>query len=112
MRGVQELELRVYDIVLMDLHMPVIDGLEASLQIRDKYCEAERPTIVALSADTTQVLPSFQSSAGTLNWRCGTAAHLDSLLMCGTQVCCDWVPPGHRSLGQLPMSADLNALKR
>ena len=51
---VQELERSVYDLVLMDLHMPVIDGLEASRRIRDLYPPQQRPKIVALSADTTQ----------------------------------------------------------
>ena len=54
----QELEKAVYDIVLMDVHMPIIDGLEASRRIREIYPEAARPRIVALSADTTQVRPS------------------------------------------------------
>ena len=51
---VQEMEKNVYDIVLMDVHMPIIDGLEASRRIRDIYPEEDRPKIVALSADTTQ----------------------------------------------------------
>ena len=52
----------MYDIVLMDVHMPIIDGLEASRRIRDTYSVEERPKIVALSADTTQVCPLSQTT--------------------------------------------------
>ena len=54
-RPAQELERSVYDLVLMDVHMPVVDGLEAARRIRDLYPPEQRPKIVALSADTTQV---------------------------------------------------------
>ena len=39
-----------YDVVLMDLHMPVLDGLEASQAIARLEPRAERPYIVALTA--------------------------------------------------------------
>ena len=39
----------------MDIHMPEMDGLEASRQIRQRYAPEDRPRIVALSADTLQV---------------------------------------------------------
>lgn len=49
------LEVKTYDIILMDIHMPEMDGLEASKRIRDTYPQAQRPRIVALSADTLKV---------------------------------------------------------
>ena len=48
------LDEKVYDIILMDIHMPEMDGLEASQIIQQRFAPADRPRIVALSADTLQ----------------------------------------------------------
>jgi CheY-like chemotaxis protein len=50
------------DLVLMDLHMPRMDGIETSLRIRDMFAEEARPAIVALTADTLE-----ESRAACLN---------------------------------------------
>ena len=42
------------DVVLMDLHMPRMDGIEACLRIRDMFEEEARPAIVALTADALE----------------------------------------------------------
>ena len=42
------------DLVLMDLHMPRMDSIEASLRIRDMFAEGARPTIIALTADALE----------------------------------------------------------
>ncbi|HET9209603.1 MAG TPA: ATP-binding protein [Thermoanaerobaculia bacterium] len=42
------------DVVLMDLHMPRMDGIETSLRIRDMFGEEARPAIVALTADALE----------------------------------------------------------
>lgn len=41
---------RPFDLVLMDVYMPVMDGLEASRQIRDTLPAQDRPVVVALTA--------------------------------------------------------------
>lgn len=42
-----------YDLILMDLRMPILDGLETARQIRKIYPEDDRPQIVAMTADVT-----------------------------------------------------------
>jgi PAS domain S-box-containing protein len=47
------LERQAYDVVLLDVHMPVLGGLEAARQIRRKFPEeATRPWLIALTANT------------------------------------------------------------
>ncbi|NJO04413.1 MAG: GAF domain-containing protein [Chloroflexaceae bacterium] len=44
------LEQQPYDVVLMDVQMPVMDGVEATHRIRERYPSAQQPRIVALTA--------------------------------------------------------------
>ncbi|MFK7843903.1 MAG: two-component regulator propeller domain-containing protein [Rhodothermales bacterium] len=44
------LEAKQYDIVLMDLHMPEMDGIEATKEIMIKWPASEQPVVVAMTA--------------------------------------------------------------
>lgn len=46
-----------YDVVLLDVHMPVMDGIEAALELQRRDCGGRRPRLVALTA---QVIPEEQ----------------------------------------------------
>ncbi len=45
---------QTYDVVLMDVQMPEMDGLEASRQLNARYAENQRPRIVAMTANAMQ----------------------------------------------------------
>jgi CheY-like chemotaxis protein len=53
-QAVAVLERREYDLILMDLQMPEMDGLEASRQIRRRYPADRQPRIIALTANALE----------------------------------------------------------
>lgn len=54
LEAIQALEARRFDVVLMDVQMPVMDGLEATRKIVERWKKPERPAIIALTADAMQ----------------------------------------------------------
>lgn len=61
--AVQSTAVRSYDVVLMDVHMPEMDGISATRMIRERADE-QRPTLIAVSADATRETRSACRDAG------------------------------------------------
>jgi CheY-like chemotaxis protein len=51
---IEALERQPYDLILMDLEMPVIDGLKAFRHIRKNVAADEQPQVVALTANASE----------------------------------------------------------
>jgi len=50
MEAVEKTLLNMYDLILMDVQMPVMDGLSATMKIRALVPESRQPRIIALTA--------------------------------------------------------------
>ncbi|MDR9403885.1 MAG: response regulator, partial [Halothece sp. Uz-M2-17] len=51
--AITALETQPYDLILMDLRMPEMDGITATQEIRDRWRGKYRPRIIAMTADVT-----------------------------------------------------------
>ncbi|MFJ9822566.1 response regulator [Streptomyces sp. NPDC101151] len=52
--ALEALHRKPYDVVLMDVHMPVMNGLDASRAIHRQWPTSQRPRIIALTASAMQ----------------------------------------------------------
>lgn len=53
LKAVEAVRRQAYDVVLMDVHMPEMDGLEAAQRIAEEH-GAQRPQIIAMTANAMQ----------------------------------------------------------
>ena len=54
LEAIQSLERQPYDVILMDVQMPEMDGLEAARQICARWPREQRPQIIAMTANAMQ----------------------------------------------------------
>ena len=54
LEAIQAVERQPYDVILMDVQMPEMDGLEATRQICARWPAGARPRIIAMTANAMQ----------------------------------------------------------
>ncbi len=54
LEALQALERQSYDVILMDVQMPEMDGLEATRQLRQELLDVQQPYVIAMTANAME----------------------------------------------------------
>ena len=54
LEAIESVQRQIYDVVLMDVQMPEMDGLDAAREICARWKPHERPRIIAMTANAMQ----------------------------------------------------------
>jgi CheY-like chemotaxis protein len=65
LEGLLALEQRAYDIVILDMHMPKLNGLDTTIAIRRQFPVGRQPFIITLTADTQLQTREALQAAGS-----------------------------------------------
>jgi len=110
--ALQALRRRPYDVVLMDVEMPEMDGLEAARRIHREWRGRERPRIVAMTANAMQGDREICLAAGMDDY-VSKPIHLDELAealrRCAPRAVDDEDLLDHEAIEQLRARVDDNA---
>lgn len=69
--GIQVLDAmkqKKYDLIMMDIQMPLLDGIETTKQIMKLYEENERPKIIAITANDIPDMQKLCFDAGMVDY--------------------------------------------
>ncbi|MEM9092768.1 MAG: response regulator, partial [Cyanobacteria bacterium P01_F01_bin.53] len=77
--AVESVERQPYDIIFMDVQMPTMDGIEATVAIRSLGGSVRQPLIVALTADRSAQVVETCMEAG-MNGAIEKPAHRDEII--------------------------------
>ena len=76
---IESLQRQTYDIIFMDIQMPEMDGVEATLYIRNHFSQFEQPYIIALTANAMQGVKEKYLGIGMDDFIC-KPVHIEEII--------------------------------